>query len=316
MNNVSKVYIGVDVSKDHLDVYIYPLSRFFKVKNSKSEIQKLIADLSKYDIARIGCEATGGYEKLLAQILQQNNHFLWIIDPRRIKGFIIAQGCKSKTDKIDAKKIAEFLPQNSQNFEIINKSENQEKLQAFINRKHDLIKFLAAEKTRLKHPSHILSISSIKKLIKILENEIKMIEKPIQRLINNDNILNSKSKILESIPGIGKASAAVLLAYVPELGILNNSKISALVGVCPYNNESGKYKGKAFIKGGRRMPRNMLYMCSLTTIKYNYILKKFYDRLVEKKKPFKVAIVAVMHKLIILANSLLKKGEFCKAENC
>lgn len=312
MNNVSKVYIGVDISKDHLDVYIHPLGGFFKVKNSKPEIQKFIKALSKYDIARIGCEATGGYEKLLAQILQQNNHCLWVIDPRRIKGFIIAQGCKSKTDKIDAKKIAEFVAQNIKDFEPINKTEKQEQLLSFVNRKNDLIKFLATEKTRLKHPSHALSILSIKTLIKVLEKEIKIIDKQIQNLINSDSDLNSKSKILESIPGIGKASAAVLLSSVPELGILSNSKVSALIGVCPYNNESGKYKGKAFIKGGRITPRNMLYMCALTTIKYNLILKGFYNRLIEKKKSFKVAIVAVMHKLIIFANSLLRKRELCK----
>lgn len=312
MNNVSKVYIGVDISKDHLDVYIHPIGRIFKVKNSKLEIQNLIADLSKYDIARIGCEATGGYEKLLSECLQQNNHCLWIIDPRRIKGFIVAQGCKSKTDKIDAQKIAQFVSQNFKDFEPINKSEKQVQLLSLVNRKNDLIKFLAAEKTRLKHPSHSLSVLSIKKLMKVLEKEIKTIDKQIQNLIDSDSDLSSKSKILESIPGIGKASAAVLLSSVPELGILSNSKVSALVGVCPYNNESGKYKGKAFIKGGRIAPRKMLYMCALTTVKYNLILKAFYNRLIEKKKPFKIAIVAVMRKLIILANSLLKKGEICK----
>ena len=117
---------------------------------------------------------------------------------------------------------------------------------------------------------------------------------------------------LASIPGIGFASAALLLSHVPELGNISNRKIAALIGVCPYDNESGRYKGKKSIRGGRVAPRNNLYMCALTTIKYNLILKSFYDRLIENKKPFKVAIVAVMHKLIVLANSLLKKGELCR----
>lgn len=312
MTTISKVYIGVDISKNYLDVYIHPIGKVFRLKNSETDIEKLITELTKYDVVHIGCEATGGYEKLLAQLLQKNLYDLWIIDPRRVKGFIIASGCKSKTDKIDAQKIAEFISKNSKDYQAINKTENQEQLQAFVNRKNDLIKFLAAEKTRSKHPSHALYLPSIKKFIAVFEKEIKKIDKQIEDLIKNDDDLSKKSNILESIPGIGRASAGVLLSFVPELGKISNSKIAALVGVCPYENESGLYKGKKIIKGGRITPRNMLYMCALTTIKYNLILKSFYDRLIANKKPFKVAIVAVMRKLIILANSLLKKGELCK----
>lgn len=194
----------------------------------------------------------------------------------------------------------------------INKSENHDKLQSLVNRKFDLIKFLAAEKTRLKHPSHALNVASIEKLIKILQREIKSIELRIQKLIKSDKELHKKSKILESIPGFGKAAVATLLSFIPELGQLGNKKISALVGVCPYDNESGSYKGKKFIRYGRILPRNMLYMCALTTIKYYSPLKELYNRLRAAKKPFKIAIVAIMHKLIIIANSLLKKGELCR----
>lgn len=311
MTNVSKVYLGVDVSKNSLDIYIHPLGKFFKIANSAPAIKKFAKELVKFDIAEIACEATGGYEKLLAKILKQSSYNLWIIDPRRIKGFIVASGCKGKTDKIDAQKIAEFTSKNSKDYEAISKTEVQDNLQALVNRKKDLIKFLAAEKTRLKHPSHALYVSSIKKLIKIFEREIKAIDQQIQTLIKKDNKLSTNVKLLESIPGIGQASAALLLSFVPELGKLSNRKISALVGVCPYDNQSGKYKGKKFIRGGRAIPRNALYMCALTTIKYDLILKQFYDRLIAKKKPFKVAIVAVMHKLIILANAVLKKGKLC-----
>jgi transposase len=312
MTNISKVYIGVDVSKSSLDIHMYPIGRSFKIKNSKGEIQKFIRQLEQYDIATIGCEATGGYEKLLFKLLKDNTYDVWIIDPRRIKGFIVASGCKSKTDKIDAKKIAEFVSKNTKDYDSIIKTETQEQLQSLVNRKQDLIKFLVAEKTRLQHPSHVFSLPSIKKLIEILESEVKVIDKQIEKLIASDKELTQKSTILESIPGIGKASAAALLSFVPELGKIGNNKISALVGVCPYDNASGTYTGKKSIRGGRLIPRNMLYMCALTTIKYNLILKSFYDRLIEHKKPFKVAIVAVMRKLIVLANSLLKKGELCK----
>lgn len=313
MSNISKVYIGVDISKNKLDIYINPIGKFFTIENSKTAIGKLVKEFATYEIEQIACEATGGYEKILAQLLKKSGYNLWIIDPRRIKGFIIASGCKSKTDKIDAKKIAQFASQNRKDYEAISKTENEINLQALANRKNDLTKFLVAEKTRLKQPSHDLCLTSIKKIIKFLESEIKKIEKQIENLIQRDSALSKKANLLISIPGIGKASAAVLLSFVPELGALSNRKISALVGVCPYDNQSGKFKGKKYIRGGRIIPRNILYMCALTTIKYSLVLKEFYDRLIANKKPFKVAIVAVMHKLIIIANAILKKGELCKA---
>jgi transposase len=284
-----------------------------KIDNTKIAIKTFITTLSHYDDVQIACEATGGYEKLLATLLKQSNHDVWIVDPRRIKGFIISTGCKTKTDKIDAQKIAEFCFKNARDYVAIEATENQAKLQSLVNRKNDLTKFLAMEKTRLESPSHILSLQSIKRLCKVLEKEIKLIEKQISDLVEKDTELSHKTKILESIPGIGKDSAALLLSHVPELGSISNRKISALIGLCPYDNESGKYKGKRRIRGGRITPRNRLYMCALTTIKHNPLLKSFFDRLIEKQKPFKVAMVAVMHKLIILANSLLKKGELCRA---
>lgn len=314
MINVSKTFIGVDVSKNNLDIYIYPIGKSFKIANSKVAIKKFIKELINYDIAQIACEATGGYEKLLAQSLKENSYDCWIIDPRRVKGFIIASGCKSKTDTIDAQKIAEFTAKHPKGYQTINKTENQEKIQALVNRKNDLIKFLAVEKTRLKHPSHTLCISSIKKFIKTLEEEIKIIDQQILGTLNSDSELRKKATLLESIPGIGKSTAALLLSFVPELGKVNNKQIASLIGVCPYENESGKYKGKKFIRGGRVAPRKMLYMCALTAVKYYPPLKNFYERLIENKKSFKVAIVAVMHKLIIIANSIIRKGELCRVE--
>lgn len=287
------------------------MGKRFKIANEEAEIKKFVKELAAYGIAQIACESTGGYEKLLARLLKKGSYTLWIIDPRRIKGFIVASGCKSKTDKIDAQKIAEFASKNSPSYTAISTDETHDKLRALANRKNDLTKFLAVEKTRLKHPSHALCVSSIKKFIKTLQHAIAAIDLEINNLIQHDENLKTKSKYLESIPGIGQASAAVLLSFVPELGELSNKKISALVGLCPYDNESGNYKGKKFIRGGRMTPRNMLYMCALTTIKYHLPLKKFYDRLIADKKPFKVAIVAIMHKLIIIANALLKRKELC-----
>ena len=313
MNNLSKVFVGVDISKSSLDFFIDPIGLSFKIDNSEKAIIKFIKQLSSYQVMQIACEATGGYEKLLVSLLKEHSYDCWIVDPRRIKGFIIATGCKTKTDKIDAQKIAQFAAKNIPDYKSMSKTDNEKILQSLVNRKNDLTQYLAAEKTRMQHPSHALSIPSIKKLMSILEKEIKKIDNKITKLIATDDMLDKKVKLLESIPGIGKATAALLVSFVPELGHVSNNEIAALVGVCPYNRESGTFKGRSFIRGGRAIPRNMLYMCALTTIKYHLPLKGFYDRLVAKGKPFKVAIIAVMRKLVIIANVILKKSEPCRA---
>jgi transposase len=315
MINLSKAYVGVDVSKDTLDIHVYPLGINFKIENNKESINGLIKKMNQYEVIQVACEATGGYEKLLSKLLIKKNFNVWVVDPRRIKGFIIASGQKSKTDKIDAQKIAEFASKNIKQYESIGKTENQENLQSLVNRKNDLTQFLATEKTRLKHPAHQFSSVSIKKFIKILEKEIKSIEKQVNELIQGDDILNRKSKILESIPGIGKSTSATLLSFVPELGKISNKQVSSLIGVCPYDRQSGKYTGKKYVMGGRAIPRKALYMCALTTIKYSLVLKGFYDRLIANNKPFKVAMVAIIHKLIVVANSLLKKNELWRSLN-
>jgi transposase len=312
MITLPKVYVGVDVSKNTLDIHIHPLGKSFKIENSKIDINNFLKKFTSYEVMQIACEATGGYERLFVNLSKKSKYRVWIVDPRRIKGFIVASGCKGKTDKIDAQKIAEFASKNSPDYQAMDKSENQEKLQVLVNRKNDLIQFLGSEKTRLQQPSHIDSIKSIKRFIKIFEKEIKLISDQIQSIIKKDVCLKKQSEILESIPGIGKTTTAALLSFVPELGTLNKNEISALVGLCPYDNQSGRYAGRKRIRAGRSIPRKALYMCALTSIKYSLIHKAFYDRLIAKNKPFKIAIVAVMHKLIILANSLLKKGELCK----
>lgn len=312
MDNISKVFIGVDVSKDTLDIHINPIGKTYKIGNNQKEIKKFIRGLKEFAVDAIGCESTGGYEKLLKELLKDKLYDLWIIDPRRIKAHMVSRGYRNKTDKIDAKNIAEFVFINHQDYEVIHKTDEQEKLQALVNRKNDLIKIRATEKTRLKHPSHSFSHPNIIKFIKVLDLEIKTLERQIDKLIINSDELSMKVKRLVSIPGIGKFTAGLLASFIPELGKLSNRKISALIGLCPYENESGKYRGKKFIKGGRSIPRKALYMCALTTIKYKYGLKQFYDHLRSNNKPFKIAIVAVMRKLLTLANALLKKSEFYK----
>jgi transposase len=313
MKNIAEVYCGVDVSKAHLDMHIYPIGKSLKIENSKAAIEKFAKEhLTEYNVKRVTCEATGGYEGLFISTLKEYGYNVWIVDPRRVKAFRVVSGCKSKSDKIDAKMIAEFSVKNAPDYETVGKTENQQKLHVLNARKKNFTKMLAEEKTRLQHPVHQPCEASIQKWINLLKEEIKSLEKQIKDLVKQDQDLNKKAELLISIPGIGFATASSLLSSVPELGTLSKYEIAALIGVCPYENSSGNFNGKRFIRGGRVGPRNALYMCALTTIKYHLPLKQFYDRLMATGKCFKVAIVAVMRKLIILANAVLKKGELCK----
>ena len=172
MKNLSQVHVGVDVSKEKLDIFIYPKGVSITVENSKKGINKLIDTLSKYDVLQVVFEATGGYEKQLHDMLNKKSYNCWNVDPRRIKGFIISTGCKAKTDKIDAKKIAEFSSKYSKDYDSTIRTAQEESLLSLVDRRFDLIKFLTSEKTRLKHPVHQNCITSIKKIIKMLEKEI------------------------------------------------------------------------------------------------------------------------------------------------
>lgn len=309
--SITKVYVGVDISKETLDIYLYPIDTAIKIKNTATAINDFIKKLSKYNVEEIACEATGGYEKQLDTRLKKAGYPLWIVDPKRIKSFIFASGCRIKNDRSDAQKIAKFASQNTRDYVAIAPTESQEQLRALVDRKNDLTAILAAEKTRLKQPSHERYAADIEDFIQILAQKIKVLDKQIAAFVSQDAELKKKSTFLESMPGIGKASAALLISHLPELGKINNAKISALVGLAPYDYESGAFKGKRRIRGGRMTPRNCLYMCAITAIKFNPAMKAFYDRLLESGKGFKVAIVAVMRKLIRLANTLLRKEELC-----
>ena len=218
MITVSKIYVGVDISKDNLDICIEPLGKSFRIANSQEAIEKFIKKLPEHEGIKIACESTGGYEKLLDQILSKHDINLWIVDPRRIKGFIVSKSCKSKTDKIDALKIAQFVMQNCEDYKQIKKSEQEQKLRALVDRKQDLTVMLTAEKTRLKHPSHALSIASIEEMMEYLKKQIESIDKKVKESIELDEDLKNKSELLTSILGIGQATAAVLLSSLPEYG--------------------------------------------------------------------------------------------------
>jgi transposase len=308
--NLAKIFVGVDISKDHLDVFLCPVNQYFRVNNNTNGLEEILNKLSEYDVVRIACESSGGYEKLLIRTLSQAGHFVWLVEPKRIKSFIASEGIKAKTDKIDASMIALFAQQKElpEQTRIKIPKKNEELLKALVRRKNDLTGMVVKEKTRLAHPQVEFCQKKIQQHINFMSDQIKELEKEIEELINSDDDWKHKQEVITSIPGAGKGTAATLIAFFSELGSIGNKQVAALLGVAPYVNESGNFKKKSVVKEGRPIPRKMLYMPTLSAVQHNPDFKIFYSRLREEGKPAKVAIIAVMRKFIILANVLLSEN--------
>jgi len=315
MKNVTKIYVGVDVSKNRLDLFLYPVEKVCFFNNSKDGINEIIKLLSAYTIEQIACESTGGYEDLMLDMLRAAGYKVWQVEPNRIKSFIRSKGKKAKTDSIDARMIAMFSFQEKPEHLHVEYGKNHEQLRELVKRKKDLVEMIVAEKQRLKHPSQSSCKLNIQKHIDFMDKQIKQIEEKIKELIDKDDDLSKKAKIIESVPGIGKATTSMLLAEMPELGTMENKKAAALVGVAPYTQQSGQYRGKSFISGGRAFVRSAIYMAALVAARFNPALKEFYNRLRNiGNKPAKVALVAVMRKLITILNVMIKTQTLWRCE--
>ena len=313
MNTVAQIYIGIDISKDFLDIHLYPLEKAFRITNDMKGIKKLLRMLSKYEVINIVFESSGGYEYLLSKELSNKMYSYWQVEPRRIKAFIISEGVHVKTDKIDAKMIALFAAQKRPKYDKAQPTFNEERICALAKCRADLIQMMVKEKNRKKHPAQIHCRDRISKHIAFIEKEIKEIDKELDELIKTDEKWKKQEEIITSVPGLGKVSASGLIAGLPELGKLTNKEIASLVGVAPIIQQSGASKGTSTVKGGRRIVRNILYMASVVAMRHNPTIKIFYNRLRKAGKAFKVAIVAVMRKLIVILNVMVKKGETWQA---
>ncbi len=309
MSKVSKVDVGVDISKKHLDFCFHQVGKAIRVPNSMEGLNKLKSLLVQYEIGQVVCESTGGYESLMCKELRNSKYKVWCVEPRRIKAFIASEGIRAKTDKIDAKMIALFASQKQCSYEPNQRSESNEKLKNFVALKASMTVWAAELKTQLHQAADSECLKYLTKNLRFLEKQIESLSKQIDALIEGDSDFKNKAKIITSIPGIGSGTAEMFLAALPEMGKVNNKAAAALVGVAPYIKQSGCYKGQAHISGGRSMLRSIIYMAALTAIKYNSKLVAFYQRLIAAGKKFKIAIVAVMRKLVTYMNTLVRKGE-------
>lgn len=301
-----KYYIGVDISKKNLDVDLLNITTQFA--NQAEEINRFICQvreiISQKKSAIIVCEASGGYEQKLVKACFTANIPIHVAHANKVRAFAKSQGLIAKTDKLDAKVLSDYGRLMQVEPDILLLGKNAEEIKALLKRRNQLIAEKLCEQNRLEIPKNDVIRKSILRHIDWLKKEITCIEKDLKELQQTEEIQFTHN-LLTSIPGIGDLVANYLIAFLPELGKLSHKAISALVGVAPFNRDSGKFKGKRFIQGGRAKLRHVLYMSAIASTRWNPELQKFYTRLRNSGKPAKIAIVAVARKLLTMANSVM-----------
>lgn len=303
-----KQYIGVDVSKARLDVDWRGETKSYK--NSKLEINQLIKKLKalqKSDqLALVICEATGGYEQKVVRACHEAKLPIHMAHANKVRYFAKSQGLLAKTDKLDAQVLSNYGRLLQPKADVLLLNENTEKIGELLKRRDQLQADKKRETNRLdKITSNDIKLS-INDHVKWLDKKIKEIEKKLLLLKQADDVVVTH-ELLTSIPAIGDISAYYLLSYLPEIGKVSHKALAALVGVAPFNRDSGNSQGKRFIKGGRSRLRQVLYMASITAIRCNTPLKAFYTRLRNNGKSVKVALIAVIRKLITMINSVMRR---------
>lgn len=305
-------HIGIDVSKNILDIFILPSQKHMQFNNDPKGIEKLIKKLSAFTTAVIVIEATGGYEKLSAQSLTKAGFKVSVVNPRKVRDFAKAVGKLAKTDKLDAHIIALY----SQKLEPQANVMCDEKHQTIVEnntRRRQLIDMIKMEKNRLDKVSKGQK-ESIDRILEALEKELKKINEEQEKAITSNAEYSEKYELLKSIKGVAGIVAAGIIADLPELGQISAKQISAIAGLAPYNCDSGSQRGKRAIWGGRASVRSILYMATLSAIRCNPAIKVFYQRLCGVGKQKKVALTACSHKLLIVMNAMIKNKQTWRSE--
>lgn len=308
INNQNEINVGVDTGKTQLDIYIRPLGIYFVVSNDEGGIKEAITVIKKHKVTRVVIEATGRLEQPFIMACAKANIPFVIANPVNIKRFAGAINQKAKTDKLDAQLIAHYAEVIKPKLSEL-KPEQIRLMSDLLSRRRQLMDMQTMEKNRLQiMPKEITS--SIKPVLTVLKNQLEKIDNKLLKLIESCDEYKIKNDIVQSVPGVGKVVAFNLISEMPELGYINNKEAASLVGVAPFNRESGSYKGKRMIRGGRSQIRTAMYMAMMSAIQCNPTFKKLYQRLVAAGKPKKVAIIACIRKLVITLNSMVRDGVY------
>ena len=304
-------FMGIDVAKDKLDIADGSGSAIEQFDNNAKGHQLLLGKLPKPETCLIVLEATGRYERAVVLELVNAGHVVSVVNPRQVRDFAKALGILAKTDKIDARVIAKFGEQVRPRA-VAKTNEKQGELDQLVTRRRQLLATRTSEKNRQGVATSKVVRKSIQKIIDHLTKEVRRIDTEIARLVQSDDDWRARADILKSTPGVGEVTSTTLIAELPELGKLNRQQISSLVGVAPFNRDSGTMRGRRSIYGGRRSVRSALYMAAMTARRHNPVLKAFADRLEDRGKSPKVILVACMRKLLVILNTMVKTNSHWK----
>ncbi|EJG1012045.1 IS110 family transposase [Vibrio parahaemolyticus] len=305
-NTLQNINVGVDTGKSQLDIYIRPLDIHFTVPNTEKGISDAIKTIKKQKPQRVVIEATGRLEMPFILACNKAKLPYVIANPLRIKRFAGAIGQRAKNDRLDAALIAHYAERVQPELTKL-KSENILLMSDLVTRRNQLLTMQTMERSRLQILPKNIS-STITPILTALKNQIEKVEAKIAKLIESCPEYQAKNTILQSMPGVGKVLAASLISNVPELGFITNKQASSLIGVAPITRESGRFKGKRLIQGGRTQVRTVMYMAMMSAIQCNPVFRTAYERLLTAGKPKKVAIVACMRKMVVILNSMLRDG--------
>lgn len=305
---MDKNFVGIDVAKDSMEVTVHDSNESRNYTNDESGLAKLTTRMKRLSPSLIVMEATGGYEVSAAAELQSKGFPVAVVNPRHIREFARSVGILAKTDTLDAKVIARYAATVQPTPRALPTEETRQ-LGAIMMRRRQIVAMLTAEKNRL-HQADPAVKAGIKDHISWLEKKLDDINKELGQMVENSPEWKEKNDIIQSVPGVGPNLAVTILTDFPELGALNRKQTAALSGVAPFNRDSGTLRGRRMIWGGRNIVRTATYMSTFVAIRFNPLLKAFFDRLIAAGKPFKVALVACMRKLLCILNAMLKNHTY------
>ena len=299
-------YVGIDVSKDQLDVHIHPAGEAFSVSRDTAGLEGLIERLKAYALKAIAVEATGGLESVVVASLLAEGLPVIVVNPAQVRAFANALGKRAKTDPIDAAVIARFVEATKPEIRSL-PSVQTLALADLMARRRQIVQMITAERQRaMRSTANARLQKSIARLLKALQRELDSLDDDIDTSVRGSPVWREKEDLLSSVPGVGKVIARTLLAELPELGTLDRRQIAALVGLAPFTRQSGKWRGKSFISGGRASCRTVLFTGALVAARHNPDLKAFRQRLINAGKPKIMAIIAVARKLLTILNAIIR----------
>jgi len=301
-----KLFVGIDVSKDRLDVHVHPSGHFFAVDRDDGGLQQLVSQLKDLELAVIAIEATGGFEAIAVAALAASALPVVVVNPKQVHNYGKALGLNAKTDALDASVIARFAASVKPEIRPLPDAQTLA-LADLLARRRQIVQMLTAEKNRaLRGASNKPLQKSISRIIDALERELQRLDDDIDTNVKGSPLWREKEDLLASVPGVGKIIARTLIAEMPELGSLDRKQVAALAGLAPWTRQSGQWRGKSMIAGGRSVPRTVLFLGALSAMRHNPDLKSFSLRLLNAGKSKKLVIIAVARKLLTILNAIVR----------